>query len=80
MWVLPRLWLGKLLGLVRFPGIIVNQNYDAQVTPALIRVHVGPLFSVVTINGLDVYFHRLTGKITGVGSSTTPGYRSDKTR
>ena len=77
MWTIPRLWLGKLLTLLRVPGIIVNQSYNAEIARARVRVHLGPLFSVVTVNGLDVYFHRLTGKIDGVGfsqtSTDTPG-------
>jgi hypothetical protein len=27
------------------------------------------LFTVVTVNGVNVYFYRLTGRIDGVGSS-----------
>jgi len=30
------------------------------------------LFTVVTVNGVNVYFYRLTGRIDGVGSSV-PG-------
>jgi hypothetical protein len=32
-------------------------------------VTLGPLFTVVSVNGLDIYFDRLTGAIDGVGSS-----------
>jgi hypothetical protein len=79
MWTMPRLWLGKLLILLRIPGIMVNQSYKAEVTQANVRVHLGPLFSVVTVNGLDVYFHRLTGKIDGVGFSQTLADTPDET-
>jgi hypothetical protein len=44
-----------------------------------VRVHLGPLFSVVSVNGLDVYFHRLTGRIDGVGFSPAGDCRSDET-
>jgi hypothetical protein len=79
MWTLARLWVGKLLVALGIPGLIVNQTYDAAITPAKVHVHVGPLFSVVSVNGLDVYFHRLTGKIDGVGFSPATGYKSDET-
>jgi len=80
MWTLIRSWLGRLLVMLRIPGIIVNQTYDATVTRARVRVRLGPLFSVVTVNGLDVYFHRLTGKIDGVGFSPRSDDRPDEAR
>ena len=76
--MLIRLWVGKLLVRVGVPGFIVNQSYDAVVTPATVRVQLGPLFSVVSVNGLDVYFHRLTGKIDGVGFSPATDCTSDE--
>ena len=78
MWTQARLWVGKLLTLLRIPGIVADQTYDAAITRATVRVHLGPLFSVVSVNGLDVYFHRLTGKIDGVGFSPAAGYKSDE--
>jgi hypothetical protein len=78
MWTQARLWAGKLLTLLGIPGIIANQTYDAAITRAKVRVHLGPLFSVVSVNGLDVYFHRLTGKIDGVGFSPASDYKSDE--
>jgi hypothetical protein len=73
-----RLWLGKLLILFGIPGIVVDQTYDAAITRANVRVRLGPLFSVVSVNGLDVYFHRLTGKIDGVGFSPASSYTPDE--
>ena len=75
-----RRWLGRLLVTLRIPGIIVNQSYDGTITRAKVRVHLGPLFSVVSVNGLDVYFHRLTGKIDGVGFSPGSDDRPDEAR
>ena len=78
MWTRARLWLGKAMIVFGVPGIVVNQTYDAAITRAKVRVHLGPLFSVVSVNGLDIYFHRLTGKIDGVGFSPASEYTSDK--
>ena len=78
--MLARFWVGRLLVRLGVPGIVADQTYEAEIAPAHIRVHVGPLFSVVTVNGLDIYFHRLTGKITGVGFPTGSGYRPDEIR
>jgi len=79
MRTLVRLWLGKMLVVLGIPGVVVNQSYGAVNTRAAVRVHLGPLFSVVSVNGLDVYFHRLTGRIDGVGFSPAGDCRSDET-
>ena len=80
MWTMIRLWLGKLLVALGIPGFMMSQTYDAQVTNARVRVYLGPLFSVVSVNGLDIYFHRLTGKIDGVGLSAPSACAADETR
>ena len=74
-----RLWLGRLLVWLGLPGVVVAQTYDAGIVRAKVTVHLGPLFSVVSVNGLDVYFHRLTGRIDGVGFSPARDYRSGET-
>ena len=75
-----RLWAGRLLTALRLPGILVAQTYEAEITRARVRVHLSPLFSVVSVNGVDIYFHRLTGRIDGVGFSASTGYKADETR
>jgi len=80
MRTMVRLWAGRLLAALRFPGIVVAQSYEAEVTDARGRVSLSPLFSVVSVNGLDIYFHRLTGRIDGVGFSASTGYKADETR
>jgi hypothetical protein len=78
MRALARLWLGKLLGLLHFPGIVVEQTYEANIARATVRVRLGPLFTVVSVNRMDIYFHRLTGRIDGIGFTPSPGDRSDE--
>jgi hypothetical protein len=75
-----RLWAGRLLMALRLPGIMVAQTYEAEITRARVRVHLSPLFSVVSVNGVDIYFHRLTGRIDGVGFSASTGYKADEIR
>jgi hypothetical protein len=62
-----RVFFGTVFNLAGFPGFVRNCEYKATVADVQIRVRVGKMFTVITINGLDVYFHRLTGKIDGVG-------------
>jgi len=62
-----RFLVGQIFNLAGIPGLIRNCEYKAGITDAVIRVRAGEMFTVITVNGLDIYFHRLTGKIDGVG-------------
>jgi hypothetical protein len=62
-----RVAFGRLLNLAGIPGLIRSCDYKAGITDARIRVRVGEMFTVITVDGLDIYFHRLTGQIDGVG-------------
>lgn len=64
-----RMLAGRLCNVLGLPGIVAPCDYQAQVTNASIRVRIGDLFTVISVNGLDVYFHRLTGEIDGIGFS-----------
>lgn len=71
-----RVGLGKLFNLAGIPGIVRKCDYSASTTDAQVSVRVRELFTIVTVNGLEIYFHRLTGTIDGIGS--TCGYRPDR--
>jgi hypothetical protein len=64
-----RVLLGWLFNLAGFPGFIRECDYEAGITNATIKVRVGALFTIIDVNGLEIYFHRLTGKIDGVGGA-----------
>ena len=66
---LIRFWAGKVLNAIGVPGIVQSGTYESGVGPTSLRITVGPLFTVVTVNGVDVYLHRLTGAIDGIGYS-----------
>src|SRR5882724_6564525 len=76
---LLRLWAGKVLNAIGVPGVLQPGTYEAGIGQGSVRVTVGPLFTVVTVNGLDVYFHRFTGVIDGVGFSVAAGCPADGT-
>jgi len=59
--------IGWLLNWLGFPGFLYDDASVALNSNTSVSVHRGPFFTVVTINGLDIYFHRLTGKIDGIG-------------
>ena len=73
MLTLLRLWAGKALNAIGVPGVVRPGTYEAAIAQASVRITVGPLFTVVTVNGIDVYLHRVTGAIDGVGFGTPTG-------
>src|SRR5574340_373896 len=72
-----RFW-GELANLAGFPGFVRAGEYSSDQLKVQVKVRTSPLFTVVTVNGIDVFFYRLTGGIDGVGfairtSDCTPG-------
>jgi hypothetical protein len=70
-----RLLLGSVLNSIGFPGLVQDAEYEAGICEGRITVKRLGLFTVITVNGLDVYFHRLSGKIDGVGLSRAADYK-----
>lgn len=62
-----RFW-GGVANLAGFPGFVRSLDYESQLGVS-VRVRISPLFTTVTVNGVDVYFYRLTGGIDGIGFS-----------
>src|SRR5258707_13000908 len=63
-----RLFLGGVFNLAGIPGLVRECTYGGSTAKAEITVRHGGLFTIISVNGLDIYFHRLTGSIDGVGS------------
>jgi hypothetical protein len=70
-------WAGKLANLAGMPCIVREGEYSSPSAGVTVRVRSSSLFTVVTVNGVDVYFYRLTGGIDGVGVNQTSGYSKD---
>ncbi|PWU23728.1 MAG: hypothetical protein C5B48_08050, partial [Candidatus Rokuibacteriota bacterium] len=62
-----RLWGGRLLNALGTPGVVQPGTYDAGIGAVSVRITLGPLFTVINVNGVDVYLDRFTGEIDGVG-------------
>jgi hypothetical protein len=73
-----RFFLGEIINQLEVPGLVRDCDYGAKITDAHIKVRVQELFTIVQVNGLDIYFRRLTGEIDGVGF--TPCCTQDQTR
>jgi len=67
-------WLGWLVNGLGIPGFVHDADYRSRKLAAHVKVRRRRLFTIVSVNGLDVYFRRLTGRLDGVGLSTTGGY------
>ena len=79
MWVL----LGKTANRLRIGGCVQPIVMDDPVTGQHLGIRLGPLFTVVSVDGRDYYFRRFSGKYDGAGTGCsnqpfccTPGYTS----
>ena len=68
-------WLANL----GFPCVVRETQYESAAHGVSVRVRVSKLFTVVTVNGVDVYFYRLTGRIDGVGFSPSADCMASET-
>lgn len=59
-------WIGALLNKFGVPGFVRYTIYSNPAAGVRVLVQCYRLFSVVSVNGVDVYFHRITGKIDGI--------------
>ena len=62
------------VNLAGFPGFIRECHYQSQLG-VTVPVRTSSLFTVATVNGVDVYFYQLTGGIDGIGFSQTSDCR-----
>lgn len=74
-----KLYFGKLLNLAGFPALVRECDYESHALNTVVRVKKLELYTMVTVNGIDVYFSRITGTIDGVGSNPGVGCRWDAT-
>ncbi len=70
---------GRALNTLGLPCIVRNGEYKSETFGTRVRVRCGEVFTVVTVNEIDVYFHRLNGQIDGVGVRGRPDHRSGST-
>ena len=69
IWDKLRIAFGRLVNKLGLPGFIADTDYEATICKASIRVRRHTLFTIISVNGLDIYFYRFTGHIDGVGFS-----------
>lgn len=60
-------WCGRVANGLGLPGFVRDCEYRSDLTGAHVTVRRSELYTIITINGLDVYFQRCSGAIDGVG-------------
>jgi hypothetical protein len=64
-----RLALGRWSDCARLPGLVRPTRYNDPLTGNLIEVSVSGSATILSVNGRDYAFDRLTGRFTGTGTS-----------
>lgn len=59
--------IGKLLQLVRAPGFVRPVEYTDPNTGQRVTVRTSPRYTVVTLDSLELYFDRESGRFDGAG-------------
>lgn len=62
--------VGRLLNRAGMPGAIRPTHIHDELTGMDIEIRVSPWFTVVSIDGRDFYFRRVSGDFDGTGSMT----------
>jgi hypothetical protein len=60
--------LGRLLSKLGFPGMVKPLEYEDSYTGNHLKITTSALFTIISINGRDYWFHRLSGRFDGTGS------------
>jgi hypothetical protein len=60
--------VGQFLNLAGYPLFVRQCDYRSAGAGTAVSVKRLELYTLISVNGTDVYFNRFTGKIDGVGS------------
>jgi hypothetical protein len=67
---------GQLANIAGLPCFIREAEYRSRSLEITVRVRASHLYTVVTVNGIDVYFNRLSGTMDGIRVRRTEGSAS----
>jgi hypothetical protein len=83
VWTRVRLgWLtfwGWLANLAGYPCVVREGQYASEAHGVSVRVRASNIYTVITVNGVDVFFYRLSGRIDGVGINPFVDYTASRT-
>jgi hypothetical protein len=63
--------IAGILNKIKAPGLVREIEYFDELTSQRISVKNQSLYTVISIDGRDFYFNRLSGKFDGTGSGFT---------
>jgi hypothetical protein len=69
-------WLGTLANAVGVPGLVSNVEYRSALDGTKVSVKKGCLYTVISVNGADVYVRRFGGSIDAVTFSRISDFKS----
>jgi hypothetical protein len=65
-------WLAGIANVLGFPGFVRVADYTSADSIITVRVRLGRAFTVISVNNVDIYFDRLSGRIDGVSYGQKP--------
>ena len=60
--------LGRILNALRAPGFVRPMEYSGEYTEQSLKIRTSPRYTILTINGLEFYFLRESGRFDGIGA------------
>ena len=69
-------WLGTLANAVGIPGVVRNAEYRSALDGTTVSVKRGCLYTVISVNGVDVHVRRFGGGIDAVAFSRRSDFKS----
>lgn len=69
--------VGRVANAIGVPGFLRDAEYKSPSFGTTVRVKRGLFYTVVSVDGTDVYFNRFSGAVDGVGFSLASGCKAD---
>jgi len=63
-----KIFFGKIFEKLRLPGILKPFHYSNGQNDIQVSLRTSAQYSILTVNGLEMYFHRESGRFDGVGT------------
>jgi hypothetical protein len=70
------IWLGNVANAVGIPGLVRNVEYRSALDGTTVSVKRGCLYTVISVNGAEVYVRRFGGSIDAVAFSRLSAFKS----
>jgi hypothetical protein len=68
-------WLAGMLNILGIPGFVRASDYQSADARITVRVRLGRAYTVISVNNVDIYFDRLSGRIDGLSYGQKPRSR-----